>query len=70
MQRIGTLSQSLATHTLQPMHSRMSCSRPSSIQHEGRLHDRASYRYYWELLERAHVTGMEIGSAARNRFFA
>jgi tRNA pseudouridine65 synthase len=30
------------------------------IQHDGKLHDRASYRYYWELLERAHVTGMEI----------
>ncbi len=40
------------------------------IQHEGRLHDRASYRYYWELLERAHVTGMEIGTAAKSRFFA
>ena len=40
------------------------------IQHEGRLHDRASYRYYWELLERAHITGMEVGSAAKSRFFA
>ena len=30
------------------------------IQHAGKLHDRASYRYYWELLERAHVTGMDI----------
>ena len=40
------------------------------IQHDGRLHDRASYRYYWELLERAHVTGMAIPGAAQSRFFA
>ena len=25
---------------------------------DGKLHDRASYRYYWELLQRAHATGM------------
>jgi citrate lyase subunit beta/citryl-CoA lyase len=40
------------------------------IQHAGKLHDRASYRYYWELLDRAHVTGMNIPAAARERFFA
>ena len=39
-------------------------------QHAGKLHDRASYRYYWELLDRAHVTGMELPAAARERFFA
>ncbi|MBS1161229.1 MAG: CoA ester lyase [Proteobacteria bacterium] len=39
------------------------------IQHAGKLHDRASYRYYWELLERAHVTGMEIPAEATSRFF-
>lgn len=39
------------------------------IQHEDKLHDRASYRYYWELLERAHVTGMDIPAAAKQRFF-
>ncbi len=39
------------------------------IQHDGKLHDRASYRYYWELLERAHVTGMEIAGEAQSRFF-
>ena len=38
-------------------------------QHKGKLHDRASYRYYWELLERAHITGMEIPSEAKSRFF-
>lgn len=39
------------------------------IQHEGKLHDRASYRYYWELLQRAQATGMEIPPDARKRFF-
>ena len=27
------------------------------ISFEGQLHDRASYRYYWQVLERAHQTG-------------
>jgi len=40
------------------------------IQHAGRLHDRASYRYYWELLQRAHSTGAELPAAAREAFFA
>jgi len=39
------------------------------IQYEGKLHDRASYRYYWELLQRAQATGMEISAEARRRFF-
>ena len=39
------------------------------IQHEGKLHDRASYRYYWELLQRAQATGMDIPQDARQRFF-
>ena len=40
------------------------------IQHAGKLHDRASYRYYWELLVRAEVTGMALPADARQRFFA
>lgn len=39
------------------------------IQHEGRLHDRASYRYYWELLQRARSTGMTVPVSAVSRFF-
>jgi citrate lyase subunit beta/citryl-CoA lyase len=39
------------------------------IQHEGRLHDRASYRYYWELLQRARSTGMTVPVPATSRFF-
>lgn len=35
----------------------------------GQLHDRASYRYYWQLLERAHRTGADLPEAARRAFF-
>jgi len=40
------------------------------IQQSGRLHDRASYRYYWELLQRAHATGVALPAAAQTRFFS
>lgn len=30
------------------------------ISHEGVLHDRASYRYYWQLLEKAWATGLAL----------
>jgi citrate lyase subunit beta / citryl-CoA lyase len=40
------------------------------IQHRGRLHDRASYRYYWEVLRRAHATGMQLPLLASQRFFS
>lgn len=39
------------------------------IQHDGKLHDRASFRYYWELLQRARATGVELPEPARQRFF-
>ncbi|MDO9600423.1 MAG: aldolase/citrate lyase family protein [Azoarcus sp.] len=39
------------------------------IQHKGRLHDRASYRYYWELLLRARSTGIVVPPEATRRFF-
>jgi citrate lyase subunit beta/citryl-CoA lyase len=38
------------------------------IQIDGRLHDRASYRYFWELLQRAHATGADLPANAI-RFF-
>lgn len=31
---------------------------------DGQLHDRASYRYYWQTLERAHQTGRALPSEA------
>jgi citrate lyase subunit beta / citryl-CoA lyase len=37
-------------------------------QYAGKLHDRASYRYYWELLQRAHATGMTIPTQSSNWF--
>jgi len=40
------------------------------IQHEGNLHDRATYRYYWEQLQRAHVMNLPISEAARKAFFS
>lgn len=40
------------------------------IQHAGKLHDRASFRYYWELLNRAHAVGMALPDAAQQRFFS
>jgi citrate lyase subunit beta/citryl-CoA lyase len=30
------------------------------ISHRGHLHDRASYRYFWQVLERAHQTGCAL----------
>ena len=40
------------------------------IQHGGRLHDRASYRYYWEVLSRAHATGAALSQTTLQRFFS
>ena len=39
------------------------------VGHKGRLHDRASYRYYWQLLDRASRTGASIPDEARTAFF-
>lgn len=39
------------------------------IRHDGKLHDRASYRYYWELLQRARATGAALPDDALRRFF-
>ncbi len=30
------------------------------ISHQGQLHDRASYRFFWQVLERAHTTGRSL----------
>jgi citrate lyase subunit beta/citryl-CoA lyase len=32
------------------------------ISHAGQLHDRASYRFFWQVLERAHRTGQNLQS--------
>lgn len=38
------------------------------IQHRGDLHDRATYRYYWELVQRAHVSGQPLPDETRSWF--
>lgn len=39
------------------------------IQHAGKLHDRATYRYYWEVLQKAKVTGVPLPEGAARTFF-
>jgi len=40
------------------------------IQHRDSLHDRASYRYFWHVLERAHRTGQPLPIEARQAYFS
>jgi citrate lyase subunit beta/citryl-CoA lyase len=40
------------------------------IQYAGELHDRATYRYFWEVLQKAKVTGVGIPQNATQAFFA
>ena len=40
------------------------------IQHDGELHDRATYRYFWELVQKARVTGVTLPAQAVERFFS
>ena len=40
------------------------------ISHAGQLHDRASYRYYWQVLERAWRTGADLPDSVRGWFSA
>jgi citrate lyase subunit beta / citryl-CoA lyase len=39
------------------------------IQYAGELHDRATYRYFWEILQKAKVTGVELPEEAAKAFF-
>jgi citrate lyase subunit beta / citryl-CoA lyase len=39
------------------------------IQYHGELHDRATYRYFWELLQKANVTGVALPADAAAAFF-
>lgn len=38
------------------------------ISFDGKLQDRASYRYYWQVLERAHRTGSKLPTEAQGWF--
>ena len=39
------------------------------IQYAGELHDRATYRYFWEILQKAKLTGVNLVPAAEKAFF-
>jgi citrate lyase subunit beta/citryl-CoA lyase len=40
------------------------------IRHRDTLHDRASYRYFWHVLDRAHRTGQALPAQVVERFFS
>ena len=40
------------------------------IQYDGELHDRATYRYFWEVLQKAKLTGVAISAEADRAFFS
>ena len=40
------------------------------ISQAGQLHDRASYRFFWHVLERAHATGRAMPTPAQSFFRA
>jgi len=40
------------------------------IQYDGELHDRATYRYFWELVQRAQLSGGKMQEEVIKRFFS
>ena len=40
------------------------------IQYAGELHDRATYRYFWELVQRAHLSGTNLKDEVNKRFYS
>ena len=38
------------------------------VSHGGQLHDRASYRFFWQVLERAHQTGRPLPESVQTYF--
>ncbi len=40
------------------------------IQYAGELHDRATYRYFWEILQKAKLTGVAMPEEATTAFFS
>ncbi len=41
-----------------------------TFQYVGELHDRATYRYFWELVQRAHFSGDSLKPEVVERFFS
>jgi citrate lyase subunit beta / citryl-CoA lyase len=58
-----------AVHTAAEIVDRAAAADWAPVSFEGRLHDRASYRFYWQVLERAHQTG-QILPRSVNHWFA
>jgi citrate lyase subunit beta/citryl-CoA lyase len=54
----------LAAHIVQ----QASLAEWAPISFEGKLHDRASFRYFWQVLERANQTGCELPETMRAYF--
>lgn len=40
------------------------------IQHDGELHDRATYRGFWSLVQRARLSGQKLSAEAEKRWFS
>lgn len=40
------------------------------VQYAGDLHDRATYRYYWGLVQQAKLSGIQLGEKAEQAFFS
>jgi citrate lyase subunit beta/citryl-CoA lyase len=55
-------------HTAAGIIERAAAADWAPVQFEGRLHDRASYRFYWQVLERAHQTGHAMPENVRHWF--
>jgi citrate lyase subunit beta / citryl-CoA lyase len=61
-----------ATHDVERAGEILLAARAASwapISHRNMLHDRASYRYFWHVLDRAWRTGQALDSALRQAFF-
>ena len=39
------------------------------VQYKGELHDRATYRYFWELVQKAKLTGIPLAAQAEQALF-
>ena len=50
--------------------SRAQANHWAPIDHHGVLHDRASYRHYWHVLEQAWITGQPLPAEVEESFFA
>lgn len=57
-----------AVHTAAEIVERAAAADWAPVSFEGRLHDRASYRFYWQVIERAHQTGRVLPDSVAHWF--